>query len=254
MIRAELLATAPTTPKLEECHFYHTMDVPGFGLQEGDWDLRAGLAAYLGFVALRNKRVLEIGPASGFLTFAMENEGAEVVSVEVTDDPGWDFVPYPAAALEEVIAPRREIMRRLKNSYWFAHAAHASKAQIHYGDVYHLPPGLGEFDLAVMGSVLLHLHSPLQVVAQCAQRAETLVITEMFHPELEGKPVCRLVPNIRNFKWGTWWNFSTSFFTEFLAVMGFSETSISQHTQPYKGKPYALFTIVATRPASAPNE
>jgi len=47
-------------------------------------------------------RVLEIGPASGFLTFEMEKRGADVISVEVTDEHGWDFVPYPDARLEEV--------------------------------------------------------------------------------------------------------------------------------------------------------
>ena len=242
-----LFAAAPETPRLEECHFYHTMEVPGFGVQQGDWDLRAGFDAYLGSVPLRGKRVLEIGPASGFLTFEMENRGADVVSVEVTDDPGWDFVPYPAASLSEIVEPRREIMRRLKNSYWFAHAAHRSKAQIYYGDVYHLPATLGEFDIAVMGAVLLHLHSPLRVVTQCAQRARTVVITDMFHPDLEGKPICRLVPNTRNFKWGTWWNFATDFFTQFLAVMGFTTTEVSTHQQYRCQTAHTLFTVVGRR-------
>ena len=68
----------------------------------GDWDLRRGVDDYLGKVVFAGKRVLEIGPASGFLTFEMEKRGAEVTSVEVTAEHGWDFVPYPASRLEEV--------------------------------------------------------------------------------------------------------------------------------------------------------
>ena len=76
------------------------------------------------------QRVLEIGPASGFLTFEMEKRGAEVVSIEVTADHGWDFVLYPAARLEEVFGPRRIVMQQLKNSYWFSHAALQTKARV----------------------------------------------------------------------------------------------------------------------------
>src|SRR5207249_7736437 len=55
------------------------------------WDLRGGVDEYLGKVAFEGQRVLEIGPASGFLTFEMEKRGADVVSVEVTEEHGWDF-------------------------------------------------------------------------------------------------------------------------------------------------------------------
>lgn len=250
MSETGLFKTPARIPTFDECYFYHTMEIPGHGLAKGDWDLRAGVDDYLGNVSFANRRVLEIGPASGFLTFEMEKRGAKVVSVEVTDDPGWDFVPYPAALLREVLEPRREIMQRLKKSFWFAHAAHKSKAQVYYGDVYHLPAQLGEFEIALMGSVLLHLHSPLKAVSQCAHRARTLIITDMFHPDLEGKPICRLVPSPNNFEWDTWWNFSTAFFAEFLAVMGFPTTTIIRHTQYYKGAVHTLFTIVATQQQS----
>src|SRR5438105_14888696 len=119
-----------------DCYFYHTMELPGHGVIKGrDWDLRGGVDEYLGKVEFAGQRVLEIGPASGFLTFEMEKRGAEVVSVEVTEDSCWDFVPYPTAMLQEVLEPRGEVMRRLKNSYWFAHDAHKSKAKVYYGDV-----------------------------------------------------------------------------------------------------------------------
>src|SRR6266853_5472236 len=149
---------------IADCYFYHTMELPGHGVMEGrDWDLRGGVDDYLGKVAFAGERVLEIGPASGFLTFEMEKRGADVVSVEVTEDHGWDFVPYPAARLEEVFGPRRIVMQQLKNSYWFSHAAHHSRAKVYYGNVYNLPTALGKFDISVMAPVLLHCRDPLRI-------------------------------------------------------------------------------------------
>ena len=173
-----------------DCHFYHTMELPGLGTIEGPWDLRPEIDAYLGGVDFSGQRVLEIGPASGYVTFEMERRGASVVSVEVTDDPGWDFVPFPASTLNSIYGPRREKMRRLKNSYWFAHAAKKSQAKLCYGNAYHLPDALGEFDSAIMANVLLHCHSPLQIVEQCAKRSRKLIIVELLYPELEGNTVC----------------------------------------------------------------
>jgi len=51
-----------------DCYFYHTVELPSHGVINGDWDLRRGVDNYLGNVAFAGQRVLEIGPASGFLT------------------------------------------------------------------------------------------------------------------------------------------------------------------------------------------
>jgi O-methyltransferase len=232
----------------EDCHFYHTMDIPGFGLIRGSWDLTASIDDLLGRVSFAGTRVLEIGPASGYITFEMERRGASVVSIEVPDDPGWDFVPYPPAVLDPVYASRREVMRRLKNSYWFAHSAHRSQAQICYTDVYRLPDEIGEFDVAIMANVLLHCHSPAQIIRQCAARAKTLIISEMLYSELEGSAVCRLAPTIENSRWDTWWNFSTAFFVQYLQVLGFRRFERFDFTAVHKEvRPYPFFTIVASR-------
>jgi O-methyltransferase len=248
MSNQNIFATPLKVEDVADCYFYHTMELPGHGVIEGrDWDLRAGVDEYLGHVDFAGQRILEIGPASGFLTFEMEKRGADVVSVEVTAEHGWDFVPYPAEKLQEVFGPRRIVMQQLKNSYWFSHAAHGSKAKVYYGDVYDLPDALGHFDIAVMGAVLLHCRDPLRIVEQCARMATLLIITDMFYPELEGAPVCRLAPSPQNFLWHTWWHFSTQYFTQFLAVLGSSSCEVSRHQQSHRGKPYTLFTVVGQR-------
>jgi hypothetical protein len=69
----------------------------------------------------------------------------------------------------------------------------------------------------------------------------------MFHPDLEGTPVCRFAPTPQNFLWHTWWHFSTQFFTQFLAVIEFPKAEILTHRQYRVGKAYTLFTIVARK-------
>ena len=244
----EIFAAPLNVDNVADCYFYHTMELPGRGVIKGrDWDLRGRVDEYLSNVDFTGQRVLEIGPASGFLTFEMEKRGAEVISVEVTDEHGWDFVPYPIKRLEEVFGPRRIVMQQLKNSYWFSHAALKSKAKVHYGDAYNLPAALGEFDIAVMGALLLHCRNPLRIVEQCGKRAKTLIIVDKFYPDLEGAPVCRLAPTPENFLWHTWWHFSTLFFIQFLAVMGFTTSKCSKHEQYHRGRAHTLFTLIARR-------
>jgi O-methyltransferase len=243
-----VFATPRKVENIADCYFYHTMELPGIGVIEGrDWDLRGRVHQYLGNVDFANQRVLEIGPASGFLTFEMEKRGAEVISVEVTDEHGWDFVPYPDVKMEQVFSPRGVVMQQLKNSYWFSHAALHSEARVYYGDAYNLPATLGKFDIALIAAVLLHCRDPLRIVEQCAKRAKTVIIVDKLYPELEGRPVCRLAPTAENFIWHTWWHFSTQLFTQFLAVMGFSTSQVTNHEQLHRGRAHTLFTVVGRR-------
>jgi hypothetical protein len=82
-------AQPPDGVKFEDCDFYHTVEIPGRGVVHGQWDLRKHVDDYLGGYCFVGKRVLEIGPASGFLTFEMERRGADVVASKVPDEPGW---------------------------------------------------------------------------------------------------------------------------------------------------------------------
>ena len=76
----DLYQAPPRIDALADCNFYHTTDIPGVGTVEGQWDLREGVDAYLGGYDFSGKRVLEIGPATGFLTFHMEKCGADFVN------------------------------------------------------------------------------------------------------------------------------------------------------------------------------
>jgi len=62
-----------TTPRkiqsLSDCYFYHTIDLPGYGTIEGEFDFRDRPAEYLGDIGLGNKRVFEVGSANAFFYF-----------------------------------------------------------------------------------------------------------------------------------------------------------------------------------------
>ena len=135
-------------PDLESCYFYHRMDLPGVGPVGGEWDLRATVADYLGGFSFEGKRVLDVGAASGFLSFEMERRGAEVVSFDMAPDGRWDIVPLAGIDLDVFVERKRTSWRSLTNAYWFAHAALGSRARIRYGDIYDIPEGLGTFDVS----------------------------------------------------------------------------------------------------------
>ena len=68
--------TDKTDIALEDCRFYSVQDVPGLSEPtKGEWDLRENIDKYLGNVDFKDKTVLELGPASGCLTFEIENQG-----------------------------------------------------------------------------------------------------------------------------------------------------------------------------------
>jgi 2-polyprenyl-3-methyl-5-hydroxy-6-metoxy-1,4-benzoquinol methylase len=66
-----------------DCDFYHVMELPGVGRVGDQWDLRGTVDAYLGDFDFQGKRALDVGAASGFLTFEMEKRGASVVSFDL---------------------------------------------------------------------------------------------------------------------------------------------------------------------------
>jgi hypothetical protein len=242
----ELYARPRRVEHIEDCGFYHQMEIPGHGVVavEHGWDLRGREPAYLGGVEFAGRRVLEIGPASGHLTFWMEAQGADVVAVELAPTTEWDVVPHAGLEMDRIRADRRPVMDRMRNSFWFAHERLGSSARVHYGSVYELPD-LGPFDVAVLGSVLLHLRDPLRALKQIT--TPTIVICDRYAEELTG-PVARFEPRRDSENWETWWRLTPGLVTEYLGVRGYS-TATTLHEQIHvvgEGRyPVPMFTVVA---------
>jgi SAM-dependent methyltransferase len=253
MIDESLYAPPRKVADAADCHFYHRMEIPGYGLTTGGmWDLRDNADEYLGRVDLAGKRVLEIGPASGFLTFYMESKGAEVVSVELPLDHPWDVVPDARLDLDAFVDEVRDGIEHVRNAYWFAHERVGSKARVYYGDIYNLPDALGHFDYAIICAVLLHVRDPLRVIEQCARLAENLVITDVHHPEVpHDKPCMCWFSTNEEPAAHVWWKFSPQLFVRFAEVLGYLDNTVSFHDQLYvaDGPPRtgSLFTVVSKR-------
>lgn len=243
---------------VDQCNFYHSTDIPGVGLVEGQWDLRDGFEEYLGNYDFTGKRVLEIGPASGFLTFQIEKAAAEVVAVELPMDRSfWNAVPYESLGLArgrdkgwtEVEKQFHEHIGGIRNGFWFCHEKFASNSNVYHGSAENLPDSLGEFDVVLLASILLHSRSPVAILESCARQVtESIIITEIHDPALGEGPVCSLVPTQGNNAWDTWWRFTPRFFTQFLEVLGFTEHKVSFHQQLADKTPLNMFTVISSRP------
>jgi O-methyltransferase len=244
---ASVYAKPRLVEDVSQCHFYHSFTLPRSGEVTGEWDLRAGVDAYLGGVSFAGKSVLEIGPASGYLTFHMEKQGADVTAVEVSDLIDWDYVPQAGVDMAAIRSERSVKMERVRNSFWLAHRELHSNARMHYGSAYDIPEALGTFDIAVVASLLLHVRDPLTVVENVARVADTVVITDVEEAGLGDAPVARLVPSRENANWDTWWHFTPQLFERFLGVLGFRDVTTTRHEQLFQRTPMPLFTVVGRR-------
>jgi hypothetical protein len=257
MTEDELYARPIDVTDVHDCHFYHTVDLPGHGCLEGEWDLRANIGPYLGGVSFRGKRVLDVGSATGFLTFHMEGQGAEVVSYDLNEEHPWDFVPFAGQDFTPVMGEYRGAIRRINHGYWFCHRVHGSRARKVHGTVYAIPRAIGPVDVSVFGSVLLHVRDPfLALHNACRLTRETVVVTEMLSRRnfyqmflgFLGRPRMTFLPEYRSHKHGgTWWALSPASVKQFLGVLGFEDTRVNYHRQKYQGQTRLLFTVVGRR-------
>src|SRR5829696_8935405 len=79
----------------EGCFFYHTMELPTFGVVHGQWDLRGKFEEYVGGVDVAGRSVLDVGTATGFLSFEAERRGAaRVVSHDMSDVRQQTLLPF----------------------------------------------------------------------------------------------------------------------------------------------------------------
>ncbi len=236
---------------IRQCYFYHTMDLPGMGTINGNWDLRSGLHEYLGKVNFRDKRVLDVGCASGILSFYVEQQGAEVISYDLSRDYGWDLVPFAKwGDYEQFIGKHKNTIDRLNNAYWLAHRLYNSKARVVYGPVYSIPQEIGFVDVVIYGCILLHLRDPFLALQNGLRLTkETVIVSNPLPEEVPTKEAhLRFLPNPKSLEpKDTWWDLRPELIERMVAVLGFEDTTITYHTQKCEGKDYQLYTVVGRR-------
>ena len=239
---------------LSDCFFYHTMTLPDFGEVRGHWDLRGRFDDYIGHVDVKGKSVIDVATATGFLSFEAERNGAtQVVSFDMAHARQQNFLPFkdklhyrdPAAWAEQ----HNVEVEQWKNAYWLCHRLLNSHAQVYYGDIYNLPLELGQFDIAIMGSVLEHLSDPVTALASIARLVrETIVIVA---------PLIDSEEKIARFEGSsdhpendfTWWTYSAGVYREVFKMLGFTLDRItsSQYRYHYLERIETRHTLVVTR-------
>lgn len=239
---------------LSDCFFYHTMTLPGFGEVRGHWDLRGRFNDYIGKVDVSGKSVIDIGTATGFLSFESERNGAsQVLSFDMAHARQQSFLPFKDKLHYRDRTAWSEShnveVEQWKNAYWLCHRLLGSNARVYYGDIYDLPVELGQFDIAVVGSVLEHLNDPLSALASIARLVrETIVIVS---------PLIDSEERIARFEGSsdhpendfTWWTYSTGLYREILKMLGFhiARLTESQYRYHYLDRLETRHTLVAVR-------
>ena len=240
---------------LQDCDFYHSVDIPGRGAVQGQWDLRGREADYLGHTPLAGKSVHEIGPASGHLSFWMEAQGAKVTVFDLSEDGTWDFVPFKGLDLQAEHARRREHLRRLQNSWWLLREGLGAKAEAVYGTVYDIDASLGSFDMVTLNSVLLHLRDPMGAMIKAASVCgKTLVVTEVAEEHYNRRTPWRrdslalsFLPRAgRPESHDAWFVIPSGVAVEMMRILGF-RTTLTRHKQAYQFGQYRMYTVVGER-------
>ncbi|MGI8807269.1 MAG: methyltransferase domain-containing protein [Acidimicrobiales bacterium] len=157
--------------QVDDVPWYHTIELPGGVVTPGRWDTR-GVRAHVPFPAsLQGKRCLDVGTWDGFWAFEMERrQASEVVAIDLDDVDRWD---WPALPPPEVVA-RFRAGKDEDRAFSVAHAALGSKVDRRPLSVYDLSPdlspdpsadGVGTFDFAFVGTILLHLRDPVRALS-----------------------------------------------------------------------------------------
>ncbi len=240
--------------KLEDCHFYHTLDLPTFGLVKGEWDLRGRFDDYIGDIDLNGKSVLDIGTATGFLTFEAEKRNASsVVSFDISDAKYQHLLPFKDNLYYKNHEQWRTLqtawLNRWKNGYWLAHRLFNSQAKVFYGDIYQLPTEVGQFDVSIIGSVLEHLSDQVSALASVARLTKSKLVFVTPLLETEDK-IAHFFPSAsRPDVDYVWWIYSVRVYREVLAMLGFEIKRITKNKFRFElaGEDHERHTIVARR-------
>jgi len=257
-MKADQQAIEFVTPRLvknlDDCFFYHTMSLPGFGEVKGHWDLRGRFDDYIGGVDIKNKSVIDIGTATGFLSFEAEKEGAaRVVSFDIAEARQQSFLPFkdklPFRDADAWAQKYNAEIEQWRNAYWLCHRLLGSKASVYYGSIYELPTKLGQFDVAIIGSVLEHLSDPVNALASVARLTRETVVVVSPLVESDDRIAYFAGDAGRPENDFTWWTYTTGLYREIFKMLGFNTARISkaEYYYHYLERFEPRYTIVAER-------
>ena len=230
----ETLAKRREGADLDTLVWYHTVELPDGRVLPGAWDLRGHEADYLGGVDVGGARVLELGPATGYLTYYMERQGADVVAFEAGFDVSIDFLPVRGRDDGEGrLRVMQETIDRNHDAWWYLHRLYGSTPKFVQGDIYDMPSDLGSFDVTLVGAILLHLREPWGALSEAARRTtRTMIVTEPLQDD-EQPPesnIMRFSPAAEHHL-TNWWSIYPGAVVSMLERLGFGRTEVTFHAQ-----------------------
>lgn len=231
------LRAAHAGVEIDDCHFYHSLVLGGGEVIPGGWDLRGNENNYTGHIDYRGMKVLEFGPASGYVGFWVEEQGADLTIFDLPPGHGPNLLPMPGIDLAANAASGAETAARVRDSWWYAHRSRGSDAKAVYGDIYALPPDIGRYDVSVFGSILLHLADPFAAMRQAAAVTDRgMVVTDILPEVLFGDDDNSLMefnPGDEPENLVNWWRCSPGAIRKMLGILGFAHVDVHFHQTSY---------------------
>jgi len=210
--------------------WYHTLELAP-GVETPGWfDLRPILDR-MPFPDVAGKRCLDVGPYDGFLAFELERRGAaEVVAADIAHPSQWDWAPASRARNTET--QLQMAGSEPGGGFEIAKRAVGSSVERVEVSVYDLAPEtVGEFEVVVCGSLLLHLRDPVGALAAIHSVCRGHFLSaEQINPELSVLGPRRPLAQLRGGDRVQWWIPNVAAHRKLLSASGFE---IERAAQPY---------------------
>lgn len=226
-------------PAKEDCIFYHAIDLPDGESLEGAWDIRGQFESYIGHYPINGKSILDVGTASGFLSFEAEKAGAVVTSLDARTGREFTQIPAMGSIFHEnraqFIDSTDHHLWMLRNSYWYAWHKLQIKAEVVYARLSDLPLWDRQFDVVIAGAITEHLSDPLTAIGNMARLARDAVIIA-FDPVVDSDDLTLTAgPNWldpRPEHLFTWFMVSRGLYKQFFDNLGFDVEFVDSYAIP----------------------
>lgn len=244
-------------PERSDCTFYHTMRFADGEIIPGAWDIGGRFDTYIGGYSVAGKTLLDVGTASGFLSFEAERCGAIVTSLDARSGNDFTQVPHVAGTYlrdrRAFVVETDEILRKLKNSYWYGWHKKNSCAEAVYAPLGDLATWDRRFDVVLAGAITEHLSDPVSAIGALTVLAREAVILA-FDPVVESDEMTLTAgPN-----WNalgprqdhTWYFLSRGLYRRVFDNLGFDTTFVASDAIPVfagASTPFPRTTVVAVR-------
>jgi tRNA (mo5U34)-methyltransferase len=191
------MAATDLLEQASEHSWYHTIPIAPGVVTDGWFDLRPYLPLYGLPERMEGMRALDVGTWDGFWAFEMERRGAEVVALDVDDQSQLDWPPRLRPKTFPPVEERGAGFR-------LAHRILGSSVERITCNLYEATPEqLGEFDVVLCGSVLVHLRDQLLALERIAGLCRGTFISAEAYERLAGPiPVSRFRAN---WDWDVFW-------------------------------------------------